>query len=166
MHKRSSILSWRPRTTVILTVGFSVVLVALAVAYVLDHFKPTTQLYIGSSGVYAVQVADTERARVKGLSGVKKLSPNGGLLMVFQEDGAHKIWMKDMHIPIDVVWLDKNKKVVHMEPTLTPDTGTSKQFGPKEPTVRYIVELPEGAIKNSAIRKGGSAQFEIEGVKK
>lgn len=162
MHKRSSILSWRKNTTVIVTVGFTLVLIALVISYVLDHFKPTTQLSIGGAGFYNVRVADTEGKRIKGLSGVEKLAINEGLLMVFEADGDHGIWMKDMRMPIDVVWLDKDKKVTYMRASLSPDSGTRETFKAPQPTTRYIVELPEGAIKINAIRKGSAAQFQLE----
>lgn len=166
MYKRSSLFSWRRHTTVILSLGFAMVLVAVVVAYTLEHFKPTTQVFIGMGGVYNLHVANTEAKRSKGLSGVEKLSPNGGLLMVYPEDGAHKIWMKDMRIPIDVVWLDKDKKVVYLKQSLSPNIDQTKVYGPLEPTVRYILELPEGAISGSAIRKGSTALFDVEEAKK
>ncbi len=162
MNNRSSIFQWRPHTTAVLIIGFVLVLAASVTAYAVDHFRPTVPVKVGGSGLYSVWVADTENERIQGLSGVKKLAPNGGLLMAFETEGEYTIWMKDMLLPIDVVWLDKDKKVIYLAPSLQPSAGTSEQYGPPDSTTRYILELPEGAIKKSAIRKGDTAQFSVE----
>lgn len=166
MNSRSSIFQWRSHTTVVLIIGFVLVLAASVTAYAVDHFRPTVSVKIGGSGLYSVWVADTESERMQGLSGVKKLAPNGGLLMAFETEGEYTIWMKDMLLPIDVIWLDKDKKVVYLAPSLQPSVGTSKNYGPTDSKTRYILELPEGAIKKSAIRKGDTAQFKLEGEAK
>jgi uncharacterized membrane protein (UPF0127 family) len=150
---------WRPHTTGILIGGLVLILVALAVSYILTNFQPTTQLRLGAN-VFSVRLATTEDAREQGLSGVKKLDANAGLLMAFARDGEWSIWMKDMNIPIDILWLDSGKKVIYIVTDASPTLSTSKKFVPKTPA-RYVLEVAAGTVKNSAIKIGDVATFDI-----
>ena len=154
------ILAWRPFTWVLLAGGFVLVLVALAASFMATQFKPTTEVRIGSS-VYALWVADTQTELTKGLSGVEGLALNGGLLMEFSTDGLHGIWMKDMNIPLDIVWLDKNKVVVYMVKNAQPENPTATVYAPKV-NARYVLELPAGSIVQSGIKNGTKAEFNID----
>lgn len=158
MSKPSS-FSWRPATTLVIISGSILAVVAIAVYFISTNVRPTSSLQVGS-GMYRVWLADTEQARVQGLSGVGRLKANGGLLMDFKEDGNNGIWMKDMLIPLDIIWLDSNKKVIHVEQNVSPDLGTSKTFMP-EAWSRYVLELSAGSAEKSAIKVGQTASFSI-----
>lgn len=160
---RSSSFSWRPKTTLILLGGFTLILIAIIVAFAMANFKPTTSVRVGS-GMYHVWLADNEVKRSEGLSGVEKLKINGGLLMDFQGNGFWGIWMKDMKIPLDIIWLDANKKVVHIEADVSPNLGTSKVLTPKSLS-RYVLELPAGSAKKAGIRLNEVADFKLEATK-
>src|SRR4051812_42406436 len=62
------------------------------------------QIALGTGSV-AADIADTETLREKGLSGRQSLSDTQGMLFIFQEEGIHSFWMKDMLIPLDMIWL-------------------------------------------------------------
>lgn len=156
---RPSIFAWRSATTKLLVVGFVLVLIGVTIAYIATHFKPTTQVTI-AGGVFQLWLADSETERVQGLSGVEKLSSNGGLLMDFQTDDTWGIWMKDMKIPLDIVWLDKDKKVVYIVKDAKPELSTNVVFSPKEPA-RYVIELQAGAVTSFGIKTGQTADFTI-----
>jgi len=152
---------WRTHTTVLLVAGFFVVLIALVVSYMITSFRPTIEAR-AASGIYSLWLADTEAARIQGLSGVESLAPNGGLLMHFPKDGLHAIWMKDMKIPLDIVWLDSNKKVIYIVTNAAPELSVSKTFVPTSPA-RYVVELPAGGVSNAAIKVGTEFEFTVKG---
>jgi len=155
---KPSIRIWRPATTYFIIGGLVALLVASVIAYMVTTFQPTTLVRIGS-GAYQVQVANTEAERIQGLSGVQELPKNGGLLMDFQEDGQWGIWMKDMYIPLDIVWLNSKKEVIYLVANASPELSTTKTFIPKNPA-RYVLELPAGSIQNAGIRKGTVAAFD------
>lgn len=113
--------------------------------------KSATQVRL-AGGTYHLWVADTEAERVQGLSGVERLDPNGGLLMKFDSDGQWGIWMKDMKVSIDIIWLDSNKKVVYIVKNASPALSTDKVFTPNSPA-RYVIELPAGSVDKAAINQ-------------
>lgn len=102
--------------------------------------------------VYKLSVADTEEARNKGLSGRKSLANDEGLVFVFDLPGKHCFWMKDMSFPIDIIWLDSAKKVVHIEQHVAPDSYP-KTFCPVKDAT-HVVELAAGEAKKTDIREG------------
>lgn len=158
---RPSSFTWRPQTTAVLLGGFALILIALVVAYIIGNFKSTTEVRL-NAGVYHLQLADTESAREQGLSGVEKLSPNGGLLMKFDSDYPWGIWMKDMDIPLDIIWLDNAKKVVYIKENVSPTQGTHVIMQPKKPS-RYVIELASGSVAAAGIKVGQQAEFNLEG---
>lgn len=152
---------WRPHTTGIVIGGLVLILVALVASYMLRTFQTATEVRLGS-GVFSVQLATTDKARKEGLSGVEKLASNGGLLMVFEKDDKWGIWMKDMKIPLDIIWLDKDKKVTYIVTDAQPELGVEKTYTPLEDS-RYVLELPTQSVKNAGIRIGSVATFILEG---
>jgi len=154
---KPSFVTWRPTTTWILIVGLVALLVYSVGAYIVTNFRPTTELRMGS-GVYHLWVADTEAERIQGLSGVDKLSMNGGLLMKFDSDSAWSIWMKDMKIPLDIIWLNKDKEAVYIVKNASPELSTDTTFTPKK-DARYVIELPAGGVDQAAIKTGMTATF-------
>ena len=57
-------------------------------------------------GTLTLHVADTPEARQRGLQGVARLPAGEGMLFWFDEQGHHGgFWMKDVPMPLDVVFL-------------------------------------------------------------
>lgn len=151
-------LKWRMQTWFVLIAGLTAILVALIASFAFATFKPTTEVRIGQSGIYHLWTAKTDGELYRGLSGVEKLPSNGGLLMDFTVDSNHGIVMRDMQVPLDIIWLDKNKKVIYIVKNAPPELGESKEFRSTEPA-RYVLELPAGGVKSSAIKLGDVAEF-------
>lgn len=99
-----------------------------------------------------LKVSDDNEERLLGLSGTKKLAPNEGMLFVFDLPGFHGIWMKDMNYSIDIVWLDVNKNVVHVEKNISPQSYP-KVYAPNT-LATYVVELTAGTSSSLNINKG------------
>ena len=155
---RPSFRIWRPATTYFLIGGLVLLLVALVASYAATNFKPTVELRMGS-GVYHLWLADDDAERQQGLSGVESLKQNGGLLIKFDTDANWGIWMKDMKIPLDIVWLDKDKKIVYIVKNAPAESSTDVIYSPKEPA-RYVVELPVGSVDKAGLKKGMVATFD------
>jgi len=66
---------------------------------------------IGTQRV-AVEVAATPAARERGLSGREHLALNSGMWFVLPEVGKTGFWMRGMHFPIDLIWVNSEQRVV------------------------------------------------------
>lgn len=150
---------WRPHTTAILIGGVILVIVASAIAFMLSNLQPKTEVRVGTA-VFQTQLADDEAERTKGLSGVSSLGANDGLLMVFPSDDTWGIWMRDMKVPIDIIWIDRAYKVVHIVKNAQPEDSTAKTFAPMKPA-RFVLEVPAGSVEMYGIKVGDMADFAV-----
>lgn len=106
---------------------------------------------------YKVLVSDTDALREKGLGDRQSLDPGAVMLFVFGEDSRHYFWMKDMAFSIDMVWLDKGKKILHIERSVSPETYP-EAFGPKADS-RYVLEFSAGAAARENLKIGEQVIF-------
>lgn len=96
----------------------------------------------------SVDISDTSEKRSKGLSGRASLNEKEGMLFIFGQNTETPIfWMKDMIIPIDIIWI-KNEKIIQIDKNIEApkvDTSDSKliRYSPKEP-VDYVLEVNSG----------------------
>ncbi len=104
-----------------------------------------------------IDIVNTEAEREKGLSGREGLEENEGMLFVFEKEGYYGFWMKDMKFAIDIVWLDKNKKIVHVEKNVSPETYP-KVFNSPIPNL-YVLETPVGFLVKNNIQIGDLVAF-------
>lgn len=103
------------------------------------------------------EVADSGFKRELGLSGRSQLAPDGAMLFVFEQSGYYAFWMKDMHFPLDIIWLDEHKKVITINTDVLPSTYPAT-FSPLSPA-RYVLELNAGFAKKLHISLGDKASF-------
>jgi len=61
---------------------------------------------------FFIEVADSWFKKARGLMFRKPLPPMHGLLLAFKNEARHGIWMPFMRFPIDLIFLDKNLKIV------------------------------------------------------
>lgn len=85
-----------------------------------------------------VEVADSPEERSKGLSNRQSLSEHSGMLFVFETQNISPVfWMKDMAIPIDIIWINDGKIVKIDKNVPVPQAGT-----PDEKLKLYSAGLP------------------------
>lgn len=115
----------------------------------------------------SVEVADTPFRRALGLMFRKSLPKGASLLMEFEKEGRHGIWMPFMRFPIDVVFADSGFRVVDVfesVPPIGPHPRTWKLYSPGRPA-RFVIELPSGSVAASGTRKGDALSLVNNGRK-
>ncbi|KND49108.1 MAG: hypothetical protein AB198_02705 [Parcubacteria bacterium C7867-003] len=106
---------------------------------------------------YNIDVADTTYTLTKGLSGRTSLGKNEGMVFVFGKPDKYGIWMKDMLFPIDIIWMDENFKIVHIEKEVKPETYP-KIFSPDRLST-YVLEIASGQVDSTGIKVGDKVDF-------
>ena len=104
-----------------------------------------------------IAFAKTEAEREQGLSDTQPLTSNEGMLFVFDSPNIPGFWMKDMNYPLDIVWIDQDKKVIGVSANLDPKTYP-QVFSPTSP-ILYVLELPAGFYKTNNIKVGDIVTF-------
>lgn len=138
--------------------GVLLAILALAIWGMVFRSEERVRVHVGD-GIFSMRLADTEETRQKGLSGVRALPETEGMLFVYEKADRHGIWMRDMHINLDIIWLDANKRVIHVVKNASPDTHP-QIFRPEKPA-RYVLELNAGMVDKRSIAIGKEARFEL-----
>lgn len=118
------------------------------------HYK--SRVVLGGK-VFSVDVADTYFTLKKGLSERKSISKNEGMLFVFEKKDKQSFWMKDMFFSIDIIWVDENYVITHIEKSVSPDTYP-KVFSPEAPSL-YVLEVSAGQADLLGIKVGDTVSF-------
>ena len=111
----------------------------------------------------SVQIADTEAKRTKGLSGVSNLDSGNGMLFIFGSKGVTPtFWMKDMLIPLDIIWINGGK-IVRIDKNIpTPVSGTAdinlKIYSAGQP-VDYVLEVNAEFSDKNNIKVGDAVDL-------
>ncbi len=146
---------------------FALLIVFLIVSFGLrdknpkNDIKTPKTMKIGEI-VLNIKAAVTNAERERGLSGKEGLAENEGMLFVFEKEGYYGIWMKDMNFPIDIAWLDKDKKITYIEKNVSPETYPEVFYALKEdnPILNlYVLETNTGFFEKSKIKIGDLAEF-------
>lgn len=121
-----------------------------------NFYPQLIPIQIGSTSVQA-SVADSMAERIQGLSETPALPLDVVKLFVFGSGGEQAIWMKDMEYALDIIWADKEGKIVHIEKNIAPETYP-KSFSSPTPAW-YVIEANAGFVASSSIKLGDDLEI-------
>ncbi|KKQ95412.1 MAG: hypothetical protein UV74_C0013G0197 [Candidatus Woesebacteria bacterium GW2011_GWB1_43_14] len=99
---------------------------------------------VGETGLIAY-IADSDESRKLGLSNRSSLASDEAMLFVFDKPDVNPpFWMKDMHFPIDIIWINDGKVIFINENVEPAETESDlKLYLPPEP-IDYVLEVNAG----------------------
>lgn len=152
------------RVLLIFAVLFVVLAVFIFVQSLLKNgslFAKTASMTVNDEKI-TLEVADTPEKRQKGLSGRKSLPENRGMLFVFDNADFHSFWMKEMQIPLDMIFLSGTRVVTVHENVPPPTEGDENLllYSPDEPTDK-VIELNAGQAAKLQIQKGTELDLKL-----
>ena len=113
-----------------------------------------------NGGMLNAEVADTPEKLLFGLAFRRALPPDGAMLYIFDESGPHRVWTKEFQFPVDVIWLDESKVVVHVVKDAVPCMeDRCPWYGPPPRDARYVVESNVGFIDQEKVKVGDTVKF-------
>ena len=114
--------------------------------------------------VILAELADTAEKRGRGLMFRESLPKDRGMLFTFSEPQQWTFWMKNTRIPLDIIWMDGKKKIVHVErnvPTCSRTDDGCPQYQPNDQAV-YVLELGAGMAESLKLQRGMVLKFRID----
>jgi uncharacterized membrane protein (UPF0127 family) len=118
-------------------------------------------LRLPSGMVQQAEVMVEPEDRAMGLMFRPSLPRDRSLLFVFDAPDFHGIWMKNCRFPIDIVWLDEQRKVVHLAESVPP---CRKDPCPSYSPLRraaYVVEMNAGQARKEKVEMGSTLEFTL-----
>lgn len=109
-----------------------------------------------------VEVASTPAQRSAGLSNRDALGEREGMLFDLGGERVPSFWMKDTRIPLDMIWIGDDKRVVAIDANAQPQPGVPdaglRRYSPPEP-VRWVLEVNGATAADLGIGVGDALQF-------
>ena len=108
-----------------------------------------------------VEVADTVKKRSLGLGKRASLKKGWGMLFVFDKRKLHRFWMKDMHFPLDIIWLD-NHRIVHIIHNAKPVNSKDDPEVMTSPVpINFVLEIAAGQASKLKLKEGQQINFKF-----
>jgi uncharacterized protein len=109
---------------------------------------------------FTVEVATAPAQMEQGLMFRQSLAPDAGMIFDFKAPQPAMMWMKNTLIPLDMLFVDAQGRIVHIHERAVP--GSLETIGSGAP-VRAVVELNGGTVARLGIRLGDRVEFPIFG---
>ncbi len=100
---------------------------------------------------FSVEIADSQEKQTRGLMYRDKVAPKAGMLFEYKEQGVLSIWMKNTGVPLDIIFIRQNGKILKIEHSATPYSLRSIS---SEATVAAVLELAGGRALELGIMPG------------
>lgn len=118
----------------------------------------TTTLRVDGQA-FVLDIADTPAKQNLGLGKRSTLAADRGMVFPYDSAGQRCFWMKDMRFAIDILWLDAQKLVGHIEKSVSPDSYP-QTYCP-DMAAQYVVELPAGVADKAGIKTGDTLPLDL-----
>lgn len=110
--------------------------------------------------VIELEIAKTIEQQSLGLMYRKSLAPNRGMLFYFQPPRLTKFWMKNVIIPLDMIFIYKGE-IKSIEANVPPcTTEPCLTYGPDETLIDQVIELRGGRTGELGVKVGDSIKVE------
>ena len=125
----------------------------------ISHNKEFIAITVNNAEVYA-EIADTDKSRQIGLSSRRSLPPKRGMLFIYETPGKYGFWMWKTLIPLDIIWLNKDRRVVDIKKRAEP-VSYPEVFKPKLPA-SYTLEVNAGFADLHQLKIGEQLIFDYK----
>ena len=127
---------------IVLLIGF--------IVYLYFPFKLKTKNIKIKDQDFSLEIATTPSQLSRGLGGRQSLCPNCGMLFIFPTPQILQFWMKDTLIPLDMIFIDANNKIINI---VTAPINNLKIYTSMSPAL-YCLELNANRASELNLKTG------------
>lgn len=98
----------------------------------------------------SIEIADDPSERARGLMFREHLDPDHGMLFVFERTGRQSFWMRNTPLPLDLIFISENGRVVAIQPG---EPYSEMPISPIYPA-RFVLEVRRGTAAAMGITIG------------
>ena len=107
--------------------------------------------------VFNVEIADTPAKRQLGLQYRRELAQDRGMLFVFAAQQVQSFWMKDTPLPLDMIFINRERKIVGIVHEAVPFSLDSRSVASPS---QFVLEINGGLARRLEINAGDQVEFE------
>ncbi len=124
-------------------------------------FKKEGELVISDStgnvkAKLEIEIADTDFDRQLGLMFRREMKMNQGMLFVFLTEEIQSFWMRNTYLPLDILFINSEKKIVTIHKNTVP---LSDESYPSSEAAKYVLEVNAGFTDRYNISTGDIINF-------
>jgi uncharacterized membrane protein (UPF0127 family) len=105
---------------------------------------------------FRVELARTPAEREQGLMYRDRMAADAGMLFLFERPSPLTFWMKNTFIPLDMIFIGSDRRIVGIVENAEPRTLSSRRV---EGMVQYVLEINGGLSAKLGIRAGAAVDF-------
>jgi uncharacterized membrane protein (UPF0127 family) len=125
--------------------------------------SPETLIFVKTpkGTVIQAELADTALKRAQGLMFREHIADDRGMLFIFGDAQPWTFWMKNTKIPLDIIWMDAKKTIIHIErnaPICTRQDDGCPQYHSDDGAL-YVLELGGGRAEALQLQRGMRLSF-------
>jgi len=120
------------------------------------------EVQLPRGGIIHAEIADTPKKRAEGLMYREHLAKDRGMLFIFGQAQLWTFWMKNTKIPLDIIWMNEKKQIIHIArstPICTRTDDGCPQYQPNDPAM-YVLELGSGEADRLKLENGSKLKFQ------
>jgi uncharacterized membrane protein (UPF0127 family) len=130
---------------------------ALAFALACSH-DPVAVIHTDKGPVrVTLEVVADDASRTRGLMYRTELADGRGMLFVFDDEVDHAFWMKNTVIPLDIIFISADRRIVGIHPNAVPMNLARISVG--RPS-KYVLEVAGGYAARTGITPNHKIDFE------
>ncbi len=105
----------------------------------------------------SIEIAESEYETATGLMYRKSMKEEQGMLFIFPDVAMHSFYMKNTEIPLDLIFIDENLKIVSFQKEAKPydETSLSSQV-----PIKYVLEINAGLADQWGLVVGDRITYE------
>ena len=103
---------------------------------------------------FSVEIAETSQKQALGLMFRENMPTDQGMLFIFPHEAPRSFWMKNTRIPLDIMYFDKDLKLVSISADTPPCKVTRCPSYPSKAPAQYVLELNAGSAMELGVKLG------------
>lgn len=103
---------------------------------------------------FKVEIADTAEKQALGLMFRDSMPDDEGMIFVFPNESLRSFWMKNTRIPLDIMYFDKDLKMVSISADTPPCRVSRCPSYPSAGPAMYVLELNAGKASELGVGPG------------
>jgi uncharacterized membrane protein (UPF0127 family) len=121
---------------------------------------PISPVKLPNGEAILAELAATASDRAQGLMNRGHLHPDRGMLFFFPSPGLYGFWMSHTLIPLDILWLDAERRIVSISAETPPcPSGVSCPIYSPSAPARFVLELAAGEAARRNLQLGNQLDW-------
>ena len=99
---------------------------------------------------------------MRGLMFRESLPPSRGMLFIHAKEDTFRYWMYQTKIPLDLIWMDNDRRIVEMSLDTPPCRSSSATDCPNYGgnfKAKYVLEVNAGIARKNGLKTGDTLDF-------